>query len=341
MSLDERKARILRAVVEEHIETGLPVGSRVIARRYRLGISPATVRNEMSDLEETGYLDKPHTSSGRVPSDKGYRFYVDELMPQKTITPEESRVIQSLFLSKVRDAVSVLREMVKTVSEVTNYLAFVLGPEAEDVTYQAIHLLPASPGKALMVIVTDAGFVESCMIDTPIMSCEEMNYVSQMLTRNLQGLGLEKVVDRAYALLKEQTSRYSKIVEQLVEFLETLASDSDSERLYIGGTVNLLSQPEFRDVNRVREVLSAIESEGIIQAVISREPQDSDPAISIGSENAISSARELSMVYGTFTAGRAEGKIGLIGPRRMDYSRAVAIVRFCEEKLSEFFSQEN
>lgn len=340
MSLDDRKARVLRAVVEEHIETGLPVGSRVIARRYRLGVSPATIRNEMADLEESGYLDKPHTSSGRIPSDRGYRFYVDELMPERGVTAQESQVVEALFRSRVKDVVSLLRETVRTISETSNYLGFILGPEAETVTYKAIHLLPTSAERALLVTITDIGFVESCVIDIPPMSREEMQYVSDTLSRNLTGVVLEKVADRAYDLLREEAHRYARIVDQVVEFLRSMAAVGENDRLYVGGTVNLLSQPEFRDVDRVKGLLSAIESNGVIQAALVKDGRSRDPAIRIGRENEVDAVKDLSLVFGTFTAGRTEGKVGMLGPRRMDYSRAVALVHEFEKKLSEYFSRE-
>ncbi|HHW17799.1 MAG TPA: heat-inducible transcription repressor HrcA [Firmicutes bacterium] len=338
MILDERKAQILRAIVEDHVRTGLPVGSRAVARRYKLGISPATIRNEMADLEEMGYLDKPHTSSGRVPSDKGYRFYVDQLLPETGITPEESLFVESLFRSKIRDVVSLLKEVVRAVSEATSYLAFILGPDYETTTFKAIHLLPASFGKALVVIVSDAGFVESCLIDVPPMSREEMEYVSDMLFREICNVSLDKVTDRAHELLHKETSRYAEIIAQVIEFLRNMSSETETERLYMGGTANLLSQPEFRDINKVQDLLLAIENGSLIQNIISRRNRESDPAITIGQENETEVGRDLSIVYGVFKAGKSEGRIGLLGPKRMNYARAVAIVKLCEEKLNEFFS---
>jgi heat-inducible transcriptional repressor len=338
VTLDDRKARVLRAVVEEYIETGLPVGSRIIAKRYRLGVSPATIRNEMADLEDTGYLDKPHTSSGRVPSDRGYRFYVDELMPAKRLTADESRAIESLFRTKMRDVVSFLREAVRLVSDTSNYLGFVLGPDSESVTFRSIHLLPASSDKALLVLITDIGFVETCLIEMRDVSNEELKAISEILSRNLTGVTMDRVADRAYSLLREETSRYAMIVEQVVEFLQGVTM-SDSERLYVGSPVNLLNLPEFRDVERLKGVISAIETNGIIQTLLTKYQDETNPTIRIGAENEAESIRDISMVYGTFSAGRTEGKIGILGPKRMDYSKAVAIVSTFEDKLTGYFSK--
>ncbi|MGE5580632.1 MAG: heat-inducible transcriptional repressor HrcA [Bacillota bacterium] len=338
MTLDDRKAEVLKAVVEEHIETGQPVGSRVIARRYRLGVSPATIRNEMADLEETGYLDKPHTSSGRVPSDRGYRFYVDELMPNRGLSPDDSRAIESLFRRRVKDVVSLLKETVRTISETSNYLGFILGPESETVTYKSIHLIPITAEQALIVIVTDVGFVESCQIEVPPMPREEMDHISALLSRHLTNLAVEKVADRAYELLREEARRYAQIVEQVMEFLRGLVSEPEHDRLYVGGTANLLSHPEFKDVDKVKDLLCAVESDAVIQAALVKDGFDKDPFIRIGKENEVEAVRDLSLVFGVFSVGNTEGKVGILGPRRMDYSRAVALVRQFEQKLSKYFS---
>lgn len=338
MTLDDRKAEVLKAVVEEHIETGQPVGSRVIARRYRLGVSPATIRNEMADLEETGYLDKPHTSSGRVPSDRGYRFYVDQLMPNRGLSPEDSRAIESLFRRRVKDVVSLLKETVRTISETSNYLGFILGPESETVTYKSIHLIPITIDQALLVIVTDVGFVESCQIAVPPMPREELDHVSELLLRHLTNVAVEKVADKAYELLREESRRYAQIVEQVMEFLQGLVNEPEHDRLYVGGTANLLSHPEFRDVSKVKDLLCAVESDAVIQAALVTGDNEKDPFIRIGKENEVEAVRDLSIVFGVFTVGNTEGKVGILGPRRMDYSRAVALVRQFEQKLSQYFS---
>jgi len=337
LALDERKAQILKAIVEDHVKTGLPVGSRAVARRYRLGVSPATIRNEMADLEEMGYLDKPHTSSGRVPSDRGYRIYVDELMTDVKISRHESAIIESLFRSKIRDAVSLLRETVRALSEATSYLAFVLGPEYESITFEAIHLLPASVGRALLVIVSDAGVVESCLIDVPPMSRDEMEHVSHALREQLCDVRLDKVHSKAQALLSRETSRYTEVIVQVAEFLKSITEDSEAEKLYMGGTANLLNQPEFRDVNRVQDLLQAIENGSLMQNIILTQSQTTDPAITIGEENEVERVRDFSLVYGTFRLGQSAGRIGLLGPRRMNYPRAVAIVRLCEDRLNDYF----
>ncbi len=337
MALDERKAQILKAIIEDHVKTGLPVGSRAVARKYSLGVSPATIRNEMADLEEMGYLDKPHTSSGRVPSDRGYRIYVDELMTDVRISRRESVIIESLFRSKIRDVVLLLKETVRALSEATSYLAFVLGPEYESTTFEAIHLLPASTGRALLVIVSDAGVVESCLIDVPPMSQDEMEYVSRALKANLCHVKLDEVHFKAQALLSRETSRYTEIILQVAEFLKGITEDAEAEQVFVGGTANLLNQPEFKDVNRVQGLLQAIENGSLMQNIILTQSQTTDPAITIGEENEVEKVKDFSIVYGTFKLGQSAGRVGLLGPKRMNYPRAVAIVRLCENRLNDYF----
>lgn len=336
LALDERKAQILKAVVEDYVKTGLPVGSRAVARKYRLGVSPATIRNEMADLEEMGYLDKPHTSSGRIPSDRGYRFYVDELMTDVRLSREESAMIESLFRSKIRDVVSLLKATVKALSEATDYLAFVLGPEYVTTTFEAVYLLPASVGRALLVIVSDVGVVENCIIDVPPMSREEMEYVSNMLRRHLCHVSLDQVHTKAQELLSRETSRYSEVIAQVAEYLMSITEESETEQLFMGGTANLLNQPEFRDVNRVQDLLEAIENGSLIRNIMITQTHTTDPAITIGEENEVEKVKEFSIVYGTFRLGQSAGRIGLLGPKRMNYPRAVAIIRYCEQMLNKY-----
>jgi heat-inducible transcriptional repressor len=336
--LTDRKARILRAIVEEHIVTGMPVGSRLLAKRYRFGVSPATIRNEMADLEETGYLDKMHTSSGRVPSDKGYRVYVDQLMPEKPLTKEESQAVESLFRLKVKDVVSLLRETVRVISDITYHLAFALGPEYENTTYKSMHLLPASENKALVVLISDGGLMESCLIDVPPMSREEMAYISGIMSDRLTNITLDQVIDRAYELLHQEMSRYVLIIEQIVEFLESITSEPDNDRLFLGGTTNLLNQPEFRDVDKLRNLLMAIENQGLIHHLLSKKSAVEDVSITIGAENQIEAIKDLSLIQGTFRLGDSEGFIGILGPRRMDYARVLSIIKLVEERLNLFFA---
>jgi len=292
----------------------------------------------MADLEETGYLDKPHTSSGRVPSDRGYRFYVDELMPSRGLSQEDYRVVESLFRSRMKDVVSLLKETVRTISETSSYLGFILGPESETVTFRSIHLIPTSPERALLVIVTDIGFVESCSIEVPPMPRDELLAISDLLSQSLTNLSIDKVAYRASELLREEARRYAMVVDQVVEFLRGIVADPERDRFYIGGAANLLSQPEFRDIDKVKGLLSAVESDGVIQSALVKGCEGRDPFIRIGSENEIEAVRDLSLVFGVFSVGKTEGKIGVLGPKRMDYSKAVALIRQVERKLTDYFS---
>lgn len=334
MRLDARKTAILRTVVEEHIKTGQPVGSRTVVRKYHLGLSPATVRNEMADLEEMGYLVQPHTSAGRVPSDRGYRVYVDELMEETKLSRDETRWIEQQLNSRVRDIVSLIRETARVVSEATNYLSLVLGPQLDNTLCQSVHLLRVGPERALVVITTETGFVESRLVDIPPMSDEDMDAFSQALTKNLAGRKMADLPDRL-ASMKDEVSRYGKVVSALMDFLSSALAERE-ERLYMGGQANILNQPEFRDSRKACEVFSALESDEVVDKLFDI-PAGSAVSVLIGEENPLCGVKDCGLVRGTFQLGSALGKIGVLGPKRMDYARAVAIVRFVEEKISDFF----
>lgn len=338
MDLDRRKTLILRAIVEDHVRTGLPVGSRAIARRYGFGVSPATIRNEMADLEDMGYLDKPHTSSGRIPSDKGYRYYVDAILPQTPEVEVDMDTFESLFATRIRDVVLLLRETVRLISETTNYLAFALGPDYESTTYKAIHLLPTVPGKALLVVFTDAGYVDTCLVEAPYITHEELQYVSYLLTEGLCNISLDMIELRAAQLVREEASKYREIVDQVIEFISRTC-ECDGDRLLMGGTANLLTQPEFKDVKRVRDLLETLENETLIREILLRTSDERDPTVSIGAENWHTAIRDLSIVHGSFRVGGKEGRIGIMGPKRMDYARALAVIKFCESRLSELLNE--
>lgn len=334
MRLDSRKTAILRTVVEEHIRTGQPVGSRTVVRKYHFGLSPATVRNEMADLEEMGYLVQPHTSAGRIPSDRGYRVYVDELMEEPRLSREETRWIEDQLSSRVRDIVSLIRETARVVSEATNYLSLVLGPQLDATSCQSVHLLRVGTERALVVVTTDTGFVESRLVDVPPMSDEDMNAFSQVLTRNLAGRKMADLPD-CLASMKEEVSRYGQVITALVDFVIDALVERE-ERVYVGGQANILTHPEFRDSRKAGEVFSALDSEEVVDKLFDI-PAGSAVSVLIGEENPVCGVKECSVVRGTFSLGSALGKIGVLGPKRMDYARAVAIVKFVEERIPDFF----
>ncbi len=335
MKLDSRKKKVLQAIVEDYIATAEPVGSRTIARKYNLGVSPATIRNEMADLEEMGYLEQPHTSAGRIPSDLGYRFYVDCLMAPCDHSSIDHESIASAYRRKVREIESLIQMTVRVLSESTNCLAVVLGPQFGLARVQYLQFFPLFSHQALMVLVTDTGLAENRLIEIPEGTQPgELLHVGQVLNRTLAGLTLDEVSSTAWRELSSELARYRSIVEQVTELLEALTAQDGAERVYMAGTINILTQPEFRDIDKARMLLGLLEKNQALYHLL--KPKTHDLSISIGEENQMVEVRDCSLVSSAYHIGQStHGHLAVMGPRRMDYSRIVSVVQIVEGVFSE------
>ena len=335
MRMDARKQDILLAIITDYIATAEPVGSRTIARKYRLGISPATIRNEMADLEEQGYVEQPHASAGRVPSDKGYRFYVDELMQVRPLPEAVLARVRELTESRVKALEVVLQQAARLLSAATHSLAVLVGPQVKRMVFRHLDLVPLAADRALLVVVADVGFLESGIIEVPPeLTQQELAYVAQVLTRALQGKTLQGASRAVLRELQVELYRYRHILEQALEFLAAVESEETSERFYLVGVTCLLSEPEFSDRHRLRAVLSVVEQEEMMRMLLSTRVEES-VAVTIGEENPVREGRDLSVVLAPYRVGNTVGRLAVVGPRRMDYGRAVGAVSEFEKVLSE------
>lgn len=338
--MDERKKLILRAVTDEYISTAEPVGSRSIARRYNLGISPATIRNEMADLEEAGFLEQPHTSSGRIPSDKGYRFYVDVMVePKEPSRTLRQRILQE-FIERQGQIEALIQHTAKILASLTKQAALVISPSFQESTIQHIRLLPLDETRLLVVLVTDPGFVNTRIVElSQAISRGEVGRISGYLNSRLRGLTIR---DFRATLIKEiqgELSRYLCLAEEATDMLVKALDDTGPERIYREGTVNMLEQPEFQDVRKVKELLEVLEEDDLMFETLSRLSSGGNAEVIIGHENRHAGLYPCSIVSASYEiGGRISGTIGIIGPTRMDYSRIVALVRYVSECLSEFLS---
>lgn len=335
--MDDRKNRVLQAIIDDYIATAEPVGSRTIARKYRLGVSPATIRNEMSDLEELGYLEQPHTSAGRIPSNRGYRYYVDSLMDVHEVGPTEEDQIRRTFQRKMLEIDTLIRETARLLSETTHLTAVVSGPQLRKALIRDVQMVPVGPDKALLVYVTDTGFVENQMIELPIeVTMVEIQQVSGVLTEHLRGKSLETLSQGAIRQMNEALQAYGALVEQTLSFLEERLLPTDRRRVYLGGTSHMLEQPEFRQVEKVRPLLNLLERDDLVTDLLDAGPTDQDVSVMIGEEIHLRELQDCSMVSATYRVGdRTIGRIGVIGPKRMDYSKVVALVDSVTKHLSE------
>ena len=336
MRMDERKEDILKAIILDYIATADPVGSRTIVKKYGLGVSPATVRNEMSDLEEMGFLEQPHTSAGRIPSQAGYRYYVDCLMRKEPISQEGREYIRTTLLSQIRETETLMQVISRVLSQLTNYTALVLTPFFGKNILRHIQLIATHPGKAVLVIVLDNGHVEHRLVDVPEqLKEEELSVISALLNEHLQGLTLEQwrpqVLKSIYRVLADQKKFLNHVIEQIEESL-TVEYD---QKVYLGGTLNILNQPEFKQIEKVKPLFELLEEEKSVREVLAP-AGEGHVQVKIGTENRHESMKDCSLITATYSLnGKVIGTLGVLGPTRMEYSKAIGVVEFLTYALTE------
>lgn len=341
MSLNARKRQVLEAIVEGYIETAEPVSSRTIARKYRLGVSPATIRNEMADLEEMGLIEQPHTSAGRIPSQPGYRYYVDKLMRKGRLTTREEKLIRAIFAQKARVMAKLIQQTIKTVRQLTDYLVLLSGPQLEYAALKQVKLIPLHPEKTLMVIIAETGWVGSRVIDLPSgVAVEDLQHIENILNTYFSGLTFPQVSRTILDDVHDELIRQRQVIDRILEIIEAALQEESGEAFYLGGTQNILKQPEYRDINELRNLLNLIE-EGDTLRTILLDTGPHEVTVKIGKELKCELAKNYSVVTAVYTmGGNAVGAFGLLGPVRMDYARAVAIVEYITQTLSEVLTND-
>ncbi|HZJ83880.1 MAG TPA: heat-inducible transcriptional repressor HrcA [Clostridia bacterium] len=337
MELGERKLQILQAIIDDYIVSAEPVGSRTISKKYGIGLSSATIRNEMADLEDMGYLEQPHTSSGRIPSDKGYRLYVDHLMKTKVLTITEANHIKDLYEKKTRQIEQVIFQTSRILSDITNYTAIVSGPKLSLVRVKHIQLVPIDNHFALLVVVTNTGIIKDTIVEIPEGITGEYLYrISNMLNdifkdKSLGNLSLETVLKMKEGMVQDRV-----FFNSLVDALTKSVSIKDSGQVYLGGATNIFNFPEYHDILKAKEFLDLMEQKDLLYKLLIR-PQDEGVSIVIGEENQYEELREYSIVTATYNIGGGIfGTLGIIGPTRMEYSKTVPIMDFMSCALSTY-----
>lgn len=338
--LDARKRKILQAIITDYISTAEPIGSRTIARKYDLGVSPATIRNEMSDLEMLGYIEQLHTSSGRIPSAKGYRFYVDSLLPFEQVSDNEKVLIEHWYQAKVRRIEEVFQETAKILSRMTRNISMVLAPQFSQCIFKYLQFLPLDERRVILVIVTDTGFVENKVISLPEQtSYEDLQQIAVGINSRLAGLPFDKIKSSVLREIKNDILRDSGLIETAVEIVQEALTVEKNERVYLGGTTQLLNQPEFRDVDKVKGLLNILEQEKLLRDIL--QVQDKDGVVvRIGEENKYTGIQECSMVQATYSIdGKVVGALAVLGPTRMEYGKIMAILDFMHSHLGEILKK--
>lgn len=333
--LDDRKRLVLRAVIEDYIETAEPVGSRTIARRHQLGVSSATIRNEMADLEEIGYLEQPHVSAGRVPSDKGYRFYVDMLMEPLQYTLQQYHQVQKEMLRHYREMERLCQEAGRLLASLTNSAAVVVAPPIEHLAFQHVQLLPVDANDVLVVLVLHPSVVKNRLMKTEkAYTASELLEMSMGLNQKLKGVTYRNL---GPTILREIVAEFGEIGHVMVELLINGLVEEKNEQVYSSGAPQILSQPEFKDVEKAKLFFEALEQKEIWLKLLADDSEGVQ--VTIGKENPYADMQDLSVVKATYhVGGQVVGSIGVVGPTRMDYARMVAMVELIASALSELLT---
>ena len=333
--LDNRKQLVLKAIIDDYIESAEPVGSRTLARKYDLGVSPATIRNEMADLEMLGYLRQLHTSSGRVPSSKGYRFYVDGLIPPKPVSDEEKVLIDRWYRTRVKRIDEVFVETAKIISEVTKNVALVLAPQMTHAAFRCLQFLPLDDHRVITVLMTDAGFIENKIVEMPDgATFADFQRMAQVINHNLAGHTLSSIEPPQLKQIEDEIAD-TPLYESALEIIHRALDSGKRERLYLGGTTQLLAQPEFHDVEKVKETLLVLEEESLMKDVLHAHMGEG-LEVTIGQENEDSHFQDSSIITATYHLdGELLGTIAVLGPTRMEYAKAMSLLEDMNKNLTE------
>ena len=334
MTLVERKLKILQALINDFICTAQPVGSRTIAKKYDLGISSATIRNEMSDLEELGYLVQPHTSSGRIPSDLAYRLYVDSLMEKYKLENRQKKVISDLLLDKIVEIDDVIKNTSKILSQITNLISVSLSPQFQNSKLKNIKLVHLDEDKVLLVLVSNSGVIKNTILQIKNVSQKALNRVSNLLQDKLSGQVIANLDDETIDKIKSELIEYSSTIDKIVPKLHNFFNDIDHAHVNLDGITNIFNLPEYTDINKAKQFIATIEKRDLMYDLL-RESSRDDICIRIGCENEIEEIQDCSIVTATYKLnGRIIGKVGVIGPTRMDYSKVIAVIKYLSKTLS-------
>lgn len=336
MDLNERKTKILQAIIRDYIETAEPVGSRTLSKKYDLGVSSATIRNEMSDLEELGYLTQPHTSSGRIPSDKGYRIYVDNLMEIKIIADLQRKNLKNKLLQQFGEVEQLLQYSAKVISQLTNYTSAVLTPQIREDKIRHIQLVTIDRQNMIAVMVTDTGSIKTPLVSVPGgIEYSKVEKLSNLLNSKLQGMTIKDIEIKMLKDLQIELHEFNNTMESIVPKLFTFLEGIDDVELFLSGTTNIFNFPEYHDVLKAKTFLTMLEEKQIITDLISSSNNDGI-SISIGSENLYQEAKECSIVTATYKIeDNVIGKLSVIGPTRMDYSNVVGAMKQISQYINE------
>lgn len=341
MELNDRKIQILQAIIMNYLETAEPVGSRTISRRLPLGLSSATIRNEMSDLEEMGLIVQPHTSAGRIPSTKGYRLYVDHLVGLAGKPMEQFDALRGLLQKKYVQLDSLMKEMGDILAELTKYTAVVAMPQFRKTRIKRLQLVPLDPYSMILVVVADGNIVRNNVIRTrhPL-NTEDTYRMSEILNAHLAGRTVDSVTQEEAAMIKQEMQADSTMMEGVWDAISNTLKYAENIDVFTSGATNILNFPEFSDIARARALMEVFHEKDKMLSLVDYDLKDDESMkITIGSENTIEQLKDCSVVTATYKyGGQNIGSISVVGPMRMDYDRVIGTLDYLVKDFQNMFA---
>jgi heat-inducible transcriptional repressor len=345
--LEQRKRKVLQFVVHEYVRTGKPVGSSAIAQAGRLGLSPATIRNVLADLEKDGMINHPHTSAGRVPTDKGYRLYVDSLVELQRLAIQEQARIHEEYETRTRQIEDLMTQTSRMLSSISHYTGFVMAPKLDRNNFSHLELVPLEPGRILVAMVTESGMSKHFTISTELeIPREQLRTISRMINQNFAGRPLQEVKSGIIEKLDNLQQGYRDVISLAREIGEEIQKVSSAADIYLEGTSNILALPDFSRADELHDLFKIIEEKQMLSNLLesglqppsARKPSGAyKVSVRIGSENQVKALENLSVISSTYHLGdNTVGVLGILGPKRMEYSKMIALVDYVSQIVNKF-----
>ena len=344
MALDDRKKQVLQAIVDDYVATNEPVGSKSLIERHDFRVSSATLRNDMAELERLGFIEKPHTSAGRIPSDRGYREYVDSLMKIDTLSPKEQEEIESNISGTVDEAAELIKSATHTLSEATGFVSLSMSPRLRKSFLKQIKILMIEPGKALVVLVLSAGVVKDKVVRIPnFFTDEQMIKLSGAIEKNLTGKALDEITFVTVETAAKDTEIPNPLLKQVLYEAYTAIKQADELNIYLEGEHRMLELPDFASLGRARELLGTLSDSSMVAGYVNEMQGSAEEKgaqdtymIRIGQEIAIEGLEDCSFITATYNlSDSVSGNIGVIGPKRMEYSKVISQIDFVKKTINE------
>ncbi len=340
--LNERSQNILEAIVEDYIASAEPVGSRAITRRHSFNLSPASVRNVMADLEEMGLLCSPHTSAGRIPTARGFQYYIDTLLQVRDLSQQEKSKLRKSYRFSGMKLEDIMQEVGRVLSGLSKYTGLVMAPKFSSTVFRQIEFVRLSKGRLLVIYVSESGLVQNKVIDAdPTLTDRHLEQIGNYLNRELNGLSIQEVRAKLSQELKEDRILYDQLKKQALSLSCAALQDEVENQIFVSGASLMLEQPEFASPQQMKRLIQTLESKKLLIELLDRSQSAQGVQIFIGSENTNINLDGYSLISSNFSSQKgAIGTLGVIGPVRMDYSQVIPIVDFTAQLVSRMLERE-